>query len=470
MANVSKINFNGEALDIKDTHAREQINHLTADNYTADVTGDYTVNAGNLATTSTNTNMHTTADRTIDTDGNDSVHIDGASTLNVGGLRTETFAGDKTETVTGTTTEKFANVNTTVTGKWMVKTPAKSFNMEDVATIADTYAAIDARNDLHLLTIGDSYDAITGTDTSWSNTLAKRLNAKIHYKYGAGGMGFINGTWLTELNRAISTLSDGERDACNMIVVGGGANDLTTTADAGPFYNAIQTFVNRARVGFKNAIIYIAFMADGMNGYITGVDNWNTKMTPWSIFLTENFYRFATVYAGAIYLNATRWSKKEYFNSNDYIHPNSDGQQSIGETVFSAMYNIPRTLNTDFIVDINGKETKIGYIDNHEFGRNVHLDYIQLPCNIADFTGFLTQNYAIGKIKLPISQCYNISVTGGAVIEVTTAGNKKAYLVPVNFFTTDDGILYLNAGVVENGAYVNGVLNNVTMKLIGNAF
>ena len=183
MADISKINFNGETLPIKDAYAREQITHLTADNYMADVKGDYTVNAGDIAMSSANTTMHTTADRTIDTDGNDSVHIDGASTLNVGGLRTETFAGDKKETVTGTTTERFNNINTTVTGKWKVTTPSKTFDMAEVSTIAGTYAAIDARRDLNLLTFGDSYDAITGTDTSWSNTLAKRLNAKTHYKY-----------------------------------------------------------------------------------------------------------------------------------------------------------------------------------------------------------------------------------------------------------------------------------------------
>lgn len=137
MANISKINFNGEALDIKDTHAREQILHKTADNYTADVAGDYTVNAGDISMSSASATMHTTADRTIDTDGNDSVHIDGASTLNVGGLRTETFAGDKTETVTGTETEKAGNRNTTVTGKWAVNLPGKAFDMKDVALESD---------------------------------------------------------------------------------------------------------------------------------------------------------------------------------------------------------------------------------------------------------------------------------------------------------------------------------------------
>ena len=152
MANVSKINFNGEELDVKDTYAREQILHKTADNYTADVTGDYTINAGGISMSSANATMHTTANRTIDTDGNDSVHINGDSTLNVGGLRTETFAGDKTETVTGTVTEKAENRNTTVTGtvtekaenrnttvtgKWKVNLPSRSFDMENVALKTD---------------------------------------------------------------------------------------------------------------------------------------------------------------------------------------------------------------------------------------------------------------------------------------------------------------------------------------------
>lgn len=112
MPNLSILNFDGNNIDVKDAYAREQNLHKTVDNYIADVRGDYTVNAGDIATTSKNTTHHTTADRTIDTDGNDSVHIDGASTLNVGGLRTETFAGDKTETVTGTSTTKLNSANT----------------------------------------------------------------------------------------------------------------------------------------------------------------------------------------------------------------------------------------------------------------------------------------------------------------------------------------------------------------------
>ena len=106
-------------------------------NDTVNVSGDYTLNAGDIAETSDNRTIKVTHDREIDVDGSDSVHVDGASTLNVGGLRTETFAGNKTETVTGTIIENFGNANTTVTGKWMVNTPTKSFSMADVALNSD---------------------------------------------------------------------------------------------------------------------------------------------------------------------------------------------------------------------------------------------------------------------------------------------------------------------------------------------
>lgn len=202
MSNISKINFNGEALDIKDTHAREQIQHLTADNYTADVTGDYTVNAGNLATTATNTTMHTTADRTIDTDGNDNVHIDGDSTLNVGGLRTETFAGDKTETVAGTRTENLNNSSVTVTGTRTEKlnnssvtvTGTRTENLNNASitasgvvnatvgklTVSSDDITINTKNPIKItepITVGERYDKFTIIDSTGSQREAMIVNA-----------------------------------------------------------------------------------------------------------------------------------------------------------------------------------------------------------------------------------------------------------------------------------------------------
>lgn len=86
-------------------------------NDTVNVSGDYTLVAGDIAETSTNRTIKVTKDREVDVDGSDSVHVDGASTLNVGGLRTEVYAGDKTENVNGTLTCSYNNVDKTFTGK-----------------------------------------------------------------------------------------------------------------------------------------------------------------------------------------------------------------------------------------------------------------------------------------------------------------------------------------------------------------
>lgn len=229
MANVSKISFNGETLDIKDTHAREQILHLTADNYTADVTGDYTVNAGDISMSSANTTMHTTADRTIDTDGNDGVHIDGASTLNVGGLRTETFAGDKTETVTGTSTEKAGNRNTTVTGKWAVNLPNKSFYMQDVAL----------KSDISILhkTVKD-YGAIGDGVADDSDAIINCINNE-------GIVYFPSGTY--KITKSLT--------ADNKLIIGENKSSTFITMDGnGPLLNAgSRTQIENITLGFTNA-------------------------------------------------------------------------------------------------------------------------------------------------------------------------------------------------------------------------
>lgn len=81
-------------------------------NDTVNVSGDYTLIAGDIAETSTNRTIKVTKDREIDVDGSDSVHIDGVSTVNVGGLRTEVYAADKAEKVTGSATEEYVGTHT----------------------------------------------------------------------------------------------------------------------------------------------------------------------------------------------------------------------------------------------------------------------------------------------------------------------------------------------------------------------
>ena len=346
MSYVSHINFNDKVLDVKDAYAREQILHKTADNYTADVTGDYVVNAANAT-------IHTTKDRTVDTDGNDSVHIDGASTLNVGGLRTETYAKDKTETVTGTMTEKAGNRNTTVTGKWSVNLPNKTFDMKDVALQGDVNTV---SNNLNaeikraksaeaniltslggnaLLTFGDSYDTPIDNLNGWSDALSSIISTSHHYRYGKSGMGFVPSTnkFETELDRAISEISENDRAMVKYIVVGGGANDLT--ASYSDVNEAIKSFVTKAKNSFKNAQIYIAFIANGVNTKVTSAA-WVNRLTTYNMYLMENFYRRSTLDAGAITVPAYYWANNESFQ-DDFIHPNKNGKYNIAKAIYAGM-------------------------------------------------------------------------------------------------------------------------------------
>ena len=102
-------------------------------NDTVNVSGDYTLIAGDIAETSTNRTVKVTKDREVDVDGSDSVHVDGASTLNVGGLRTEVYAGDKTEGVAGAYTGEFGSASfETKAPSWLVKFPGKTVDLADI--------------------------------------------------------------------------------------------------------------------------------------------------------------------------------------------------------------------------------------------------------------------------------------------------------------------------------------------------
>lgn len=87
-------------------------------NDTVNVTGDYTLNAGDIAETSTNRTEKVTADREIDIDGSDSIHVDGVTTINRGGSITEINRAAYDRQTVGPSTEVFEDTATsTYNGK-----------------------------------------------------------------------------------------------------------------------------------------------------------------------------------------------------------------------------------------------------------------------------------------------------------------------------------------------------------------
>ena len=87
-------------------------------NDTVNVTGDYTLNAGDIAETSTNRTEKVTADREIDIDGSDSIHVDGVTTINRDGSITEINGAAYDRQTVGPSTEVFEDTATsTYNGK-----------------------------------------------------------------------------------------------------------------------------------------------------------------------------------------------------------------------------------------------------------------------------------------------------------------------------------------------------------------
>lgn len=124
-------------------YGRDRVAQLLND--TVNVSGDYTINAGNIAETANNITTHSKRDmlldadgkltelvsgnREIDVDGNDSLHVDGVTTINRGGAVTEVYNNSKNTKIVGNVTNEFENSYTeTYKGKRILNTVDNEIN------------------------------------------------------------------------------------------------------------------------------------------------------------------------------------------------------------------------------------------------------------------------------------------------------------------------------------------------------
>ena len=121
-------------------YGRDRVAQLLND--TVNVSGDYTINAGDVSRTASHITDHAKIDylvdvegsytanvkgkytdtiagnREIDVDGNDSVHVDGVTSVNRGGAVTEIYGSSESKTVTGASTKIYKDtVTRTLEGK-----------------------------------------------------------------------------------------------------------------------------------------------------------------------------------------------------------------------------------------------------------------------------------------------------------------------------------------------------------------
>lgn len=140
-------------------------------NDTVNVSGDYTLNAGDIAETASHVTIHSTQDmlldadgnlteqvtggktsevggklteqvtgsREIDVDGDESIHVDGVTSINRGGAVTEVYGSSVDKRVTGAFTESFDDTATfTFNGRSIVKSKDIDVTAESVSGAVDS--------------------------------------------------------------------------------------------------------------------------------------------------------------------------------------------------------------------------------------------------------------------------------------------------------------------------------------------
>lgn len=102
-------------------------------NDTVNVLGDYTLNAGDIAETSSNRTTKVTADNEVNIDGNDRLHVNGVTTINRGGAVTAVYGNSVDAKISGTYTAAFDDTAaSTYKGKRIV-------NAKDIDMTAESF-------------------------------------------------------------------------------------------------------------------------------------------------------------------------------------------------------------------------------------------------------------------------------------------------------------------------------------------
>ena len=345
-------------------YGRDRMAQISND--TVNVSGDYTLAAGDIAETSTNRTIKVTKDREVDVDGSDSVHVDGASTLNVGGLRTEVYAGDKTEGVTGTETTNKNIVNETVNNLTVIGNNELKFKSSSLVldsngepiklgigvTDSEYYGTLKVReangnerevmvknngtsnlarkhgfNTKNVVIIGDSFaGAWYSGYTSYAYLLKDLLKIDTLHVYSIGGAGYLGKgtlapysdvTFQEYLDSAFNSEMSAYANDVTMVIIQGGGNDYKQEYNAER--TAVKNLITDAKNKFPNADVYGVsgfwlhnMFSDTKNGIING---YNESGAP---LFEHGFYTFI--------------NHSEYF-ANDKLHPNALGMTIMANAI-----------------------------------------------------------------------------------------------------------------------------------------
>lgn len=375
----------------------------TLDNDILNVSGDWTVQAGDITETANNITMHSTRDMLLDADGN----------------LTEQVTGGKTSEVGGTYIGKFGSASfETEAPSWKVKFPSKTVDLAD----------IDKKPERNFWLIGDSYgntyhpDTQTYTD-GWCKLLAENLLPSFPFANNIyvdfqGGAGFSGGsstfaTLITEWIKKYDDITD--------VVICAGRNDFFESTDK--INSGMLAVASVIKAKFPNVRLYV-----GMIGYDLNTTEITNNKFYAAVETTINYKNGASLY-GYIYLTNVEsiLHNTDLMRTDDGKHPNDKGASLLAEGIFQALQgacNVGYPLRTCNISITNGTVQKGSFreilnnttifIINAEGVNLVFTSKRTISCNPETYTELLGtvdfkyfNGYEYGLTRIPCDFVYS---------------------------------------------------------------
>ena len=259
-------------------------------------------------------------------------------------------------------------------------------------------------NNKNLLLISDSYGMRPESQPTWTEILTSNLsNCR---QKSAGGYGFTIGNFKSQLMAFKSELTDTECDEVTDIVVGGGWNDARELTNGSQTVSTLQAaifdFVDYAVANFKNAKVWVAFIA------------WQSRD---SVQLTDtsiaNLRATQDVYNNSVYDNLNHIANASYpmkctkLLDSSYFHPNPTGSSFLAHIIANNLYG-----HEDFIYEYELSANDITITSGSATFRNGSVQIVNgIAKVIISFSAVTTDNanhlvFTIGANVLPSGHNY----------------------------------------------------------------
>lgn len=204
---------------------------------------------------------------------------------------------------------------------------------EDVATLARV-----VKNRRRIIAIGDSYGADNGSYwTGWVNCLKNIDRYDEVYGAGVGGAGFVNKTEGSNFLDILKSVNTGvANNSITDIIVMGGYNDASVSANRNAIYNAMKEFVSYANNKYPNAKLHLGFIAFNRFDSATQMrlDTYMGIYQQYGILAGFTFYR--NLY---FVLKKTSFVFNVSGNPNSGFHPNTDGNNEVALQALNCIRN-----------------------------------------------------------------------------------------------------------------------------------